>query len=208
MIVRTGMLPLLLGTELGCLTMNLIRMTSHCLRDFAVGLPTLVRIQALPLFLLRLLLQPPLPLHDESDSDDEPLSQRLRRRAPDLSQDSGPSTVPPPSSATTTTSPSPPMATQIPVPDQAYAPPAPPEVQVEPSSARPSTSQQHYITEASPSLRPSPATSPPEPSPVPPSVPSGSAAGPSGSAAGPSQPPPPVPHFYRTTTPSEVGLQS
>ncbi|XP_042415146.1 extensin-like [Zingiber officinale] len=128
---------------------------------------------------------------EDSDSDDQPLAQRLRRRAPNPSQDSGPSAVPPPS---------PPVATTTPIPSQADAP-APREVQAEPPLAQPSTSQQHPSTEAGPSNRPSPTTSPPEPSHVPPSAPSGS-------AAGPSQPPPPTYHHYRTTAPSEAELRS
>ncbi|XP_042423363.1 nucleosome-remodeling factor subunit BPTF-like [Zingiber officinale] len=134
-------------------------------------------------------------------------SQRLRRRAPDPILDSGPSTIPPPPPIATTTPPLPTAVTPTSIPSQADAP-APSEVQVEPPLAQPSPSQQHQSTEASPSNRPSPATSPPEPSRVPPSAPSGSAAGPSGSAVGPSQPPPPVPLYYRTTAPSEAELQS
>ncbi|XP_042460427.1 cell surface glycoprotein 1-like [Zingiber officinale] len=137
-------------------------------------------------------------LSEDSDSDDQPLAQRLRRRAPDPSQDSGPSAVPPP----------PPVITPTPVSSQADGSPAPPEVQVEPHLAQPSTSQQQQSTEVGPSHRPSPATSPPEPSQVPPSTPSGSAAGPSSSAAEPSQPPPPVPLYYHTIAPSEAELQS
>ncbi|XP_042380056.1 serine/arginine repetitive matrix protein 1-like [Zingiber officinale] len=129
---------------------------------------------------------------EDFDSDDQPLAQRLRRRAPDPSQDSSPSAVPPPP---------PPVTTPTPAPGQADASPAPPEVQVEPPLAQPSTSQQHQSTEAGPSHRSSPATSPPEPSQVPP-------AAPSGSAAGPSQPPLPVPLYYCTTAPSEADLQS
>ncbi|XP_042423310.1 formin-like protein 6 [Zingiber officinale] len=117
---------------------------------------------------------------------------RLRRRAPNPSQDSGPSAVPPPP---------PPVTTPTPAPGQADASPAPPEVQVESPLAQPSTSQQHQSTEAGPSHCSSPATSPPEPSRVPP-------AAPSESAVGPSQPPPPVPLYYRTTAHSEVELQS
>ncbi|XP_042379932.1 leucine-rich repeat extensin-like protein 5 [Zingiber officinale] len=135
---------------------------------------------------------------EDFDSDDQPLAQRLRCRAPDPSQDSGPSTIPP----------LPPVTNPTPVPSQADASPALPKVQVEPPLAQPFTSQQHQSTKAGPSHRPSPTTSPPEPSPVPPSAPSGLAAGPSGSVAGPSQPPPPVPLYYRTTAPSEAGLHS
>ncbi|XP_042460236.1 vegetative cell wall protein gp1-like [Zingiber officinale] len=136
---------------------------------------------------------------EDSDSDDQPLAQRLRHRTPNPSQDSGPSVVPPPWPPVATTTP--PIATTTPIPSQADATPAPPEVPTEPPLAQPSTSQQHQSTEAGPSHRPSSTTSPLEPSHMPPSAPSGSAAGPSGSATGPSQPPPPVHHYYRTTTP-------
>ncbi|XP_042425960.1 vegetative cell wall protein gp1-like [Zingiber officinale] len=156
---------------------------------------------------------------EESDSDDQPLTQRLRRRAPPSMPDSGPSAIPSPSPPVATTSPpSPPVATPPPVPSQATVPPDPTAIPVEPPTAQhsppaqpptqPSTSQQHQNTEADPSRRSPPATSPPEPSPVPPSAPSRSAAGPSSFAAGPSQPPPPAPLYYRTTAPSEAGLQS
>ncbi|XP_042465863.1 extensin-like [Zingiber officinale] len=145
---------------------------------------------------------------DNSDSDDQPLAQRLRHRAPDPIPDSGPSTIPPPPPTATTTSPSPPIATPTLVLSQTEVPPAPSAVSFEPPPAQPSTSQQHQSSEAGPSHRPSPATSPPEPSQVPPSVPSGSAARPSSSVAGPFQPPPSVPLYYRTTTPFEAGLQS
>ncbi|XP_042386386.1 RNA-binding protein 33-like [Zingiber officinale] len=129
---------------------------------------------------------------EDSDSDDQPLSRRLRRRAPHPSQDSSPSAVPPLL---------PPVATTTPIPSQADSPPAPPEVPAEPPLTQPSTSQQHQRTEAGPSHHPSSTTSPLEPPHMPPSAPSGS-------AAGPSQPPPPVHHHYRTTTPSEVELRS
>ncbi|XP_042380093.1 uncharacterized protein PB18E9.04c-like [Zingiber officinale] len=129
---------------------------------------------------------------EDSESDDRPLAHKLRRRAPNPSQDSGPSTVP---------SPSPPVATTTPIPSREDAPPDPPEVPTEPPLAQPSTSQQHPSTEADPSHHPSPTTSTPEPFHVPPSAPSGS-------AVGPSQPPPPVHHHYRTTAPSEAGLRS
>ncbi|XP_042432620.1 mucin-1-like [Zingiber officinale] len=127
---------------------------------------------------------------EDSDSDDQPLAQRLCRRAPHPSQDSGPSAIP---------HPSPPVATTTPIPSQINTPPAPPEASAEPPLTQPSTSQQHPSTEVGPSHCPSPTTSPPEPSHVPPSAPSGS-------ATGPSQPPPPI--HYRTTAPSEVGLRS
>ncbi|XP_042423180.1 ras-associated and pleckstrin homology domains-containing protein 1-like [Zingiber officinale] len=150
---------------------------------------------------------------------------RLRRRAPPPVPDSGPSSIPSPSHPVATASPSPPIATPPPISSQADASPDPSVVPVEPPTTQPSppahpptqpsTSQQHQSTKADPSHRSPPVTSPPEPSPVPPSAPSvsvagpsGSTAGPSGSATGPSQPPPPVPQFYRTTAPSEVGLQS
>ncbi|XP_042396476.1 wiskott-Aldrich syndrome protein homolog 1-like [Zingiber officinale] len=144
---------------------------------------------------------------EDSDSDDQPLAQRLRRRAPDPLRDVGPFDVPPPPVATTTP-PSPPIATPTPIPSQADAPLAPPVVPTEPLLAQPSTSQQPQSTEAGPSHRPSPATSPLELSQVPPSAPSGSATGPSSSAAGPSQPPPLVPHYYHTTAPFETELRS
>ncbi|XP_042404967.1 proline-rich extensin-like protein EPR1 [Zingiber officinale] len=123
------------------------------------------------------------------------LTRRLHRRAPNPSQDSGPSAVPPPSPPVATTTP--PIATTTPIPSQADATPAPPEVPTESPLAKPSTSQQHQSTEAGPSHRPSSTTSPPELSHMPLSAPSGS-------AAGPSQPPPPVHHYYRTTAPSEA----
>ncbi|XP_042420595.1 proline-rich receptor-like protein kinase PERK8 [Zingiber officinale] len=162
---------------------------------------------------------------DDSDSDDQPLSQRLRRRAPHPVLDSGPSAIPSPSPPVAAASPPPPIVTPPPVRSQADVPPDPSAIPVEPPTAQPSppaqpptqpsTSPQHQSTEADPSRRSPPSTSPPELSPVPPSAPSGSAAGPSGSAAGPSgsaagpsQPPPPVPLYYRTTAPSEAGLQS
>ncbi|XP_042401095.1 max-binding protein MNT-like [Zingiber officinale] len=146
---------------------------------------------------------------EDSDSDDQPLAQRLRRRAPNPSQDSGPSAIPPsPPPVATPTFPSPPIVTPTSIPSQADAPPAPLEVLVEPLLAQPSTSPQHQSTEAGPSHRPSPVTSPPEPSHAPPSAPSELAAGPSGSTTRPSQPPPPVHHYYRTTVPSEVELRS
>ncbi|XP_042472216.1 putative uncharacterized protein DDB_G0290521 [Zingiber officinale] len=74
-----------------------------------------------------------LPFED-SDSDDRPLVHRLRRRAPNPSQDSGPSAVP---------HPSPRVATTTPIPSQADAPPNPPKVPTEPPLAQPSTLQQH-----------------------------------------------------------------
>ncbi|XP_042400945.1 proline-rich receptor-like protein kinase PERK13 [Zingiber officinale] len=135
---------------------------------------------------------------EDSDSDDQPLAQRLRRRAPDPSPGSGPVAVPPP----------PPVTTPTPAPSPADVSPAPPDAQVKSPLAQPSTSQRPQSTEDDPSHRPSPAISPPEPSQVPPSTPSRSAAEPSGSAAGPSQTPPPVPHYYRTTAPSEAELRS
>ncbi|XP_042460566.1 max-binding protein MNT-like [Zingiber officinale] len=139
---------------------------------------------------------------EDSDSDDQPLAQRLRHRAPHPRQDSGPSAIPSPSSpVATATPPSPPIATPTPVPSQADAPPDPSAVPVEPPLAQPSTSQQHQSTEAGPSHLP-------ESSHAPPSAPSGSADGPFSSAAGLSQPPPPVPLYYRTTAPSEAELQS
>ncbi|XP_042409949.1 nascent polypeptide-associated complex subunit alpha, muscle-specific form-like [Zingiber officinale] len=122
---------------------------------------------------------------EDSDSDDQPLAQRLRCRTPHPVPDSSPSAIPSSSPLVATASPpSPPIAT----------PPPHRSTKVGPSHR--------------PSHRPSTATSPPEPSQVPPSAPSGSAVGPSGLAARPSQPPPPVSHFCRTTAPSEVGLQS
>ncbi|XP_042386523.1 vegetative cell wall protein gp1-like [Zingiber officinale] len=156
---------------------------------------------------------------EDSDSDDQPLAQRLRRQAPHPVLNSGPSSIPSPSPPMAVTSPpSPPIATLPPVPSQTDVPPDPPAIPVEPPTAQPSppaqpptqssTSQQHQSTEASPSRRSLPATSPPEPSPVPQSAPSRSAAGPSSSAARPSQPPPPVPLYYRTTAPSKARLQS
>ncbi|XP_042386397.1 translation initiation factor IF-2-like [Zingiber officinale] len=159
------------------------------------------------------------PPPNDSDSDDQPLAQRHRRQAPHPVSDSDPSSIPSPSPHVAVTSPPPPpVATPPHVPSQANVPPDPPTTPVEPSIApssppaqpptQPSTSQQHQNTEADPSRRSPPSTSPPEPSSVPPSAPSGSAAGPSSSAAGPSQPPPPVPQFYRTTAPSEIGMHS
>ncbi|XP_042400961.1 transcription activator BRG1-like [Zingiber officinale] len=152
---------------------------------------------------------------DDSDSDDQPLAQRLHRRAPPSVPGSGPSAIPSPSPPVATASPpSPPIAAPTSVPSQADASPDPSTVPIEPppappsSPAQPSTSQRPQSTEVGPSPRPSPVTSPSEPSPVPPSAPSGSAAGPSGSAPGPSQPSPPVPLHYLTTAPSEAGLQS
>ncbi|XP_042415387.1 carbohydrate-responsive element-binding protein-like [Zingiber officinale] len=90
---------------------------------------------------------------EDSDSDDQPLTQRLHRRALDAMPDSGPSTVPP----------SPPTATPTSVPSQAEAPPAPPNIQVEPPLAQPSTSQQRQSNEVGPSDLPSLVTPPPEP---------------------------------------------
>ncbi|XP_042400881.1 proline-rich receptor-like protein kinase PERK10 [Zingiber officinale] len=77
---------------------------------------------------------------EESDSDDQPLAQRLRRRAPNPSQDVRPSAVPPPSPPVATTTP--PIATATPIPSQADATPTPPEVMTEPPLAQPSPSQQ------------------------------------------------------------------
>ncbi|XP_042400965.1 formin-like [Zingiber officinale] len=152
---------------------------------------------------------------EESDSDDLPLTQRLRHRAPPSMPDSGPSDILSPSPPVATTSPpSPPIAAQAPIPSQANVPPDPSTVLVEPPltqpslPAQPSTSRQPQSTEAGPSRRPPPVTSSLEPPTMPPSAPSMSAAGPSGTAVGPSQPPPPAPQFYRTTAPSEVGLHS
>ncbi|XP_042450635.1 formin-1-like [Zingiber officinale] len=159
------------------------------------------------------------PPSGDSDSDGKPLAQRLRRRAPRPVPDSGPSAVPSPSPPVAVASPPlPPIATPTPIPRQAdvspdftTAPIKPPTVQSSPPAqppTQPSTSPQRQSTEANPLRRSPPATSPPEPSSVPPSSPSGSAAGPSSFAAGPSQPPPPVPIYYRTIAPSEAGLQS
>ncbi|XP_042409898.1 protein PRRC2A-like [Zingiber officinale] len=145
---------------------------------------------------------------ENSDSDDQPLAQRLRHRAPHPRQDLGPSTIPSPSPIATVAPPLPPIATPTPIPSPADAPLASPEVQVEPPLAQPSTSQQPQSTKVGPSHRPLSSTSPPEPSHMPPSTPSRSAAGPSGLAVGPSQPPPPIPLYYRTIAPSEVELQS
>ncbi|XP_042443823.1 formin-like protein 13 [Zingiber officinale] len=110
------------------------------------------------------------------------------------------------------------MVTPPPIPSQADVSPDPPAIPVEPPTAQPSppaqpptqpsTSPHYQSTEADPLRRSPPATSPPEPSPVPPLAPSGSAAGPSNSVEGPSQPLPPAPLYYRTTAPSEAGLQS
>ncbi|XP_042443837.1 proline-rich receptor-like protein kinase PERK10 [Zingiber officinale] len=132
------------------------------------------------------------PPSEDSDSDDQPLAHRFRNRATNPSRNLGHSPVP---------HPSPPVAMTTPIPSQVDAPPNPPEVPAEPPLAQPSPPQQHRSTEAGPSRRLSPATSPPEPSSAPPSAPSSS-------AAGPSQPPPPGYHHYRTTTPSEAGLRS
>ncbi|XP_042386401.1 formin-like protein 5 [Zingiber officinale] len=155
---------------------------------------------------------------DDSDSDDQPLAQRRRRRAPHPVSDSGPSSTPFPSPPIAVTSPPPPVVTPPSVSSQANVPPDPPTIPVEPLTAQPSPpaqppiqpsmSPQQQSTEVDPSRGSPPATSPPEPSPVPPSASPGSAAGPSSFAAGPSQPPPPVPLYYRITAPLEAGLQS
>ncbi|XP_042457939.1 putative protein TPRXL [Zingiber officinale] len=132
------------------------------------------------------------PPSDDSDSDSRPLSQRRRRRAPRPMSNSGPSSIPSPPPVAAASSP-PPIVTPPPIPSQA-------DVSPDPTS-----------TEADPSLRSPPATSPPEPSPVPPSVPAGSAAGPSvplGSAVGPSESPPLTHYCYCTTVPSEERLWS
>ncbi|XP_042401076.1 formin-1-like [Zingiber officinale] len=155
---------------------------------------------------------------DDSDSDDQPLAQRRRRRNSRPVSKSSPSSAPSPSPLVAVTSPPPPVTTPPPVFIQANVSPDPPTIPTEPSIAtssppaqpptQPSTSQQHQNTEVDPSRHSPPVTSPPEPSPMPPSVPSGSAVGPSSYAVGPSQPPPPAPLYYRTTAPSEAGLQS
>ncbi|XP_042415101.1 formin-1-like [Zingiber officinale] len=152
--------------------------------------------------------------YGDSDSDDLPLAQRRRRRAPHPVSDSGPSSIPSPPPAAVI-SPPPPVVPQPPIPSHAHDPPISSNTQVEPllaqpSTAQPSTPQQPQGGEAGPSERSSatpPAVHPQGPS----SAPSISTAGPSaplGSATGPSDPSPLTYHNYSTSVPSEGRLWS
>ncbi|XP_042416043.1 SH3 domain-containing protein C23A1.17-like [Zingiber officinale] len=167
---------------------------------------------------------------DDSDSDDQPLSQRRRRRAPRVIPDSSPSSLPSPPHATDFTPSH--QVTPPPIPSHVDGPPILSSNQAEPPLAQPFSAQHAQGDEVGPSTRPSVTPPPPaEPSQGPSSAPSGataepsatpgSAAGPSGppplttepsatpsSAAGPSGPPPLTYQDYCTTFPSEAQLWS
>ncbi|XP_042423372.1 vegetative cell wall protein gp1-like [Zingiber officinale] len=139
---------------------------------------------------------------DDSDYDDQPLSQRRRRRAPRTMPDSGPSSISSPPAAASPSHVTPPS-----IPGHVTDPPTSPHNQAEPPLAQPSTSQHAHDDEAGPSERPS--TIPPAVPRGPSSAPSGATAkpsAPSGLAAGPSGPPPLIYQNYCTTLPSEEQL--
>ncbi|XP_042404968.1 flocculation protein FLO11-like [Zingiber officinale] len=145
---------------------------------------------------------------DEFDSDDQPLSQRRRRRAPRVIPDSGPSSIPSPPRAPNFTPSH--QVTSPPIPSPAGDLPIPSSSQTMPPLAQPFRTQHTQGDEASPSTRPS-AVPPTEPPRGPSSAPSGATADPSdtpGSAAGPSGPPPLTYQDYCTTFPSEAQLWS
>ncbi|XP_042401087.1 probable serine/threonine-protein kinase samkC [Zingiber officinale] len=91
---------------------------------------------------------------DDSDSDNQPLSQRRRRRNPRPVFNSGPSSIPSPP-PTVAASPPSPHVTPPPIPGPVTDPPNSSNTQAEPPLAHPSTSQHAHDNEAGPSERPS-----------------------------------------------------
>ncbi|XP_042415081.1 MICAL-like protein 1 [Zingiber officinale] len=154
---------------------------------------------------------------DDSDSDNQPLSQRRQRQAPRPTSNSGPSSVPSPH-PNADISLTHPQVTPPSFPSQVADPPTSSINQTEPSSNPSAPSQHAQADGADPSqhaqsdeIGPSERLFhiPPVPPPGPFSAPSDETAEPSSppdSAAGPSGPPPPIYRKYCTTLPSEEQL--